>query len=135
MPKDTIVFFRCPHASDLTELLALLFKHDVPLGVSVRLVHKHLDVCDGEAMAFKSNRPLHGLNYFVDSDGMPLAYEYTTDDTMDMAPYTSFLTEFCRLVTQKGLQMKFGLKLSTKEDATAATEFEYPHLRSTIIIP
>ncbi|QPC67389.1 hypothetical protein HYE67_009620 [Fusarium culmorum] len=142
------------HASDLIELRALLFKHDVPASVSVRLIHKHFDVVEGEVMAFKQvsappfgdvvvmrpertvqDLPLHGLNYFVDSDGMLQAYEYTTDETMNMAPYSSFLAEFCGLVAQKGLQLKFGLKLSAKEDSTTATEFEYPHSRSTIIIP
>ncbi|CEF73937.1 hypothetical protein FGSG_01752 [Fusarium graminearum PH-1] len=142
------------HASDLIELRALLFKHDVPASVSVRLIHKHFNVVEGEVMAFKQvsappfgdvvvmrpehaiqDLPLHGLNYFVDSDGMLQAYEYTTDETMNMVPYSSFLAEFCSLVVQKGLQLKFGLKLSAKEDSTTATEFEYPHSRSTIIIP
>ncbi|KAG5802276.1 hypothetical protein H9Q74_007610 [Fusarium xylarioides] len=142
------------HSADLAELRTLLSKHDVPSSVSVRLIHKHFDVSDGEVMAFKQvpappfgevivmrpertahDLPLHGLNYFVDSEGVMQAYEYTTDETMDMAPYLSFLTDFCALVTRKGLQMKFGLKLSAKEVSTAATEFEYPHLRSTITIP
>ncbi|KAH7173271.1 uncharacterized protein B0J16DRAFT_375931 [Fusarium flagelliforme] len=142
------------HASDLTDLRALLFKHGVPSSVSIRLIHKHFTVNHDEVMAFKRvcaapfdevvvmrpeqislDRPLHGLNYFVDSGGMLQAYEYTTDETVDMKPYSSFLTEFCAVITQKGLQAKFGLKLSAKEDMIAATEFEYPHLRSTIIIP
>lgn len=41
------------HLSDLADLRTLLAKHNVPSGVSVRLIHKHFDAMDSEVMAFK----------------------------------------------------------------------------------
>lgn len=38
------------HAQDLQDLRELLNKHNVPKGVSVRLIHKHFDTTDGEVM-------------------------------------------------------------------------------------
>src|SRR5271154_2138501 len=71
------------HATDLADLRSLLVKHKIPKGVSVRLIHKHFDVMDGEVMTFKivnvpsfgrilTMRPtklsettqLRGVNYF-----------------------------------------------------------------------
>ncbi|KAI1264083.1 hypothetical protein F5Y18DRAFT_392467 [Xylariaceae sp. FL1019] len=40
------------HAQELKELRELLDKHQVPKGVSIRLVHKHFDTKEGEVIIF-----------------------------------------------------------------------------------
>jgi len=39
--------------SDLADLRALLTQHQVPLGISIRLIHKHYDVDDGEVRVIR----------------------------------------------------------------------------------
>lgn len=142
------------HSSDLTELRALLAKHSVPAGVSIRLIHKHYDVKDDEVMAFedvavpphgtvKVMHPvkvsevsgLRGTHFFVDEDGLLQSYEYTSLPSPDMSIYEPFLLEFCQIVVNRGLQMKYGLKLECDAHKTSWTEFEYPDKRSTVMIP
>jgi hypothetical protein len=36
---------------------------------------------------------LRGVNYFVDDDGSPQAYEYTEPEVLDMSSYTAFLAD------------------------------------------
>ncbi|KAM0226763.1 hypothetical protein ACHAPO_012097 [Fusarium lateritium] len=139
-------------ADDLNDLRALLRDHDVPNGISVRLIHKHFDVDHGEVMAFKQvpvplqgevvtmgptmskGQALHGIHFFVQDDGTFQAYEYIDDDVPDMSNYQNFLSQFGRTVLEKGLQRVFGLKFSTKEEKSW-TEFEFPGKRSTVMIP
>lgn len=144
--------------SALEDLRSLLTKHQIPAGVSIRLIHKHFDAKDGEIMVFekvdvpiggtvKVMRPvktqdaakLRGLHYFVDDAGDLQAYEYGASEVVDVLRYESFLAEFCQVVTSLGLQCKFGLKLRALEDATKEndnwSEFEFTAKRSTIMIP
>jgi hypothetical protein len=128
----------------LADLRSLLAKHNVPNGVSVRLIHKHFGVLNGEMMAFKQvtaqpfgrllvmspvvpseTSHLRGVNYFVDDDGLLQAYKYTESEVLDMSNYTAFLDEFCALVVQRGLQHMFGLKLPSDWKETYWTEFKF----------
>jgi hypothetical protein len=147
VPKD--------QTGDLEALRTLLAKHNVPSGVSVRLIHKHYDAEEGEVMAFKKlsipsygpiqvmqpvdapdSSKLKGFHYLVDDDGSLQAYEYTaSDDVDDLSGHQAFVDEFCRLIVERGLQNKFGLKLKSGRDNAACTEFEFPAERSTIMIP
>ncbi|CAI6097445.1 unnamed protein product [Clonostachys chloroleuca] len=38
-------------SKDLVDIRELLVKHNAPKHVSIRLLHKHFDACDGEVMA------------------------------------------------------------------------------------
>jgi hypothetical protein len=54
-----------------------------------------------------------------------------------MSSYKSFLAEFCSLVSERGLQRKFGLKLQHEDDTdqTGWTEYELHVKRGTIMFP
>ncbi|KAG5979386.1 hypothetical protein E4U55_005227 [Claviceps digitariae] len=144
------------HSQDLQDLRDLLNKHNVPAGVSIRLIHKHFDAAEGEIMVFNnislpkggivqvmkpalpsSSGNLRGIHYFVNDDGALQAYEYGNCDIPDMAGSELFLAEFCRLVSDRGLQHKFGLKLRCEHEAdqTAWTEYELHANRCTIMFP
>lgn len=142
------------NSTDLADLRALLTKHKVPLGISIRLIHKHYDVNDGEVMGFedvavpeygsvKVMHPiklpiassLHGVHFFVDEQGSLQAYEYSSLPAPELSDYRPFLRDFCQVVVERGLQMKYGLKLQHQPDKTGWMEFEYPDKRSTVMIP
>ena len=143
------------HSDDLEELRVLLTKHNVPSAVSIRLIHKHFDTNDGEVMAFKEvpvpshgtvyslgplqlsqeSSQLHPVHYYVDETGSFQAYEYTAAQVPDLSRYDSFLAEFSRIVVERGLQRKLGLKLNSKMDETGWAELEFRDKRSTIIFP
>jgi hypothetical protein len=141
-------------SSDLADLRVLLTKHQVPPVISIRLIHKHYDVNDGEVMAFegvtvpdhgtvkvmhpintRTKSPLHGVHFFVDDHGALQAYEYSSLPTPDVSSYEAFLHDFCQLVVERGLQMKYGLKLQQQPETVGWMEFEYPDRRSTVMIP
>ncbi|KAJ5726570.1 uncharacterized protein N7483_007927 [Penicillium malachiteum] len=143
------------HANNLNALRAVLRKHNVPCGVSVRLIHKHFDITDGEVMSLKdvpvpSNGTVYSLgplkpaqepsqlrpvHYFLNEAGSFQAYEYTSAQVPDISGYESFLAEFGTLLVKRGLQRKLGLKLNSKIDETGWVEFEFREKRSTIILP
>ncbi|EEQ29276.1 hypothetical protein McanMca71_006678 [Microsporum canis] len=143
------------HSDDLNELRVLLTKHNVPSTVSVRLIHKHFDANDGEVMAIKEvtvpsygavyslgplklaeqSSQLRPIHYYVDETGSFQAYEYTNAQVPDLSRYDSFLAEFSKIVIERGLQRKLGLKLNTKMDEAGWTELEFRDKRSTIIFP
>ncbi|KAJ8069936.1 hypothetical protein OCU04_000344 [Sclerotinia nivalis] len=144
------------HASDLRELRDLLSRHNVPKGVSVRLIHKHFDTTEGEVMVVDKtpvpghgivqimkpvvpleNNQLRGIHYFVNSDASFQAYEYGNYKIPDITAFESFLAEFCTVATMRGLQHKFGLKLQSEDNMaqTGWTEFELRTKRGTIMFP
>lgn len=144
------------HSKDLEDLRELLRKHNVPKGVSVRLIHKHFDTTKGEVMVFNkitvpghgfvqimkpilplNSNQLRGIHYFVDDNMSLQAYEYGNYEVPDMMGFESFLTEFCGLVSERGLQRKFGLKLQSEDDKdqTGWTEYELHAKRGTIMFP
>lgn len=141
---------------DLAYLRRLLQKHSVPSSVGVRLVHKHFDTVDGEIMVFRTvevpsvgtvqimgpmqshhGNHVRGLNYFVDHNGDLQAYEYTTSKGPNMSEYQTFLDEFAQFIVNRGLQMKWGLKVggSGTDEEMGFSEFEVPEKRSTLMIP
>lgn len=144
------------HAADLGDLQQLLAKHDVPESVTIRLIHRHYDIADGEAMVFRDialpahgtvevmratsivSAQLYGKNFFVGSTAQLQAYEYTTDSTIDISEYGTFVAEFVKILVERKLQRKFGLKikhLSTIEAKGDLKEFEFPEEQCTITIP
>ncbi|KAI0098050.1 hypothetical protein GGR51DRAFT_552715 [Nemania sp. FL0031] len=144
------------HSQDLQDLRDMLNKHNVPKGVSVRLIHKHFDITEGEVMVFDkipvpgygvvqimkptvrpNNHQLRGIHYFVDDNASLQAYEYGNYEVPDMSGFESFLAEFCSLVSKRGLQHKFGLKLRCEDytDQTGWTEYELHEKRGTIMFP
>ncbi|EJP65397.1 uncharacterized protein BBA_05728 [Beauveria bassiana ARSEF 2860] len=109
----------------LEHLRELLHKHKVPKGVSVRLLHKHFNTNDGEVMIPWCPRGAaqpRGIHFFVADDATLQAY---------------FLSEFCRVVIERGLQRTFGLKLlcEEEEEHTGWTEFELNSERGTVMFP
>ncbi|KAK9436813.1 hypothetical protein VB005_11628 [Metarhizium brunneum] len=144
------------HSQDLQDLRELLSKHNVPKGVSVRLIHKHFDTTEGEVMVFDkipvpghgvvqimkpivppNSNKFRGIHYFVDANATLQAYEYGNYEVPDMSGFESFLAEFCSLVSERGLQRKFGLKLQREDDTdqTGWTEYELHAKRGTIMFP
>lgn len=142
------------NAQDLEDLRDLLKKHNVPEGVSIRLIHKHFDTAEGEIMVFdkipisghgiaqimkpiipSGTSNLRGVHFFVDHDGLLQAYEYANYDVPDMRGFEPFLADFCQLVSQRGLQRKFGLKLQLESETekTGWTEYEMHAKRGTIM--
>lgn len=137
---------------DRDDLCALLGKHSLPIGINVRLIHKHFDTLDNEVMVF---RPVHcssvanlqimgpilsqrvpflrGLHYLFDESGHFQAYEYTTAEGPDLSKYTAFLEEFAKMIVDRGLQRNWGLRCGL--EGSSYTEFEVPEKRSTIMIP
>ena len=147
-PKD--------HSQDLQDLRELLKKHKVPKGVSVRLIHKHFDTNAGEVMVFDkiavpehgfvqimkpvvplNSSQLQGIHYLVSENASLQAYEYGKCEVPDLSGFESFLAEFCSLVSDRGLQRKFGLKLQHDDDTeqTGWTEYELHAKRGTIMFP
>lgn len=141
---------------DLEHLRALLVKYDVPNDISIRLIHKHYDTHEGEVMAFdKVNLPaygtvqtmkpvlpssvpgLRGIHYFVNGQGLLQAYEYAPWHVPSTTSLGDFFDEFCRIVTERNLQHKFGLKIKTSDelDNTGWTEYELHGKRSTVMFP
>ena len=144
------------YAADLKDLQRLLTKHDVPESVSIRLIHRHYDITDGEAMVFRDialpahgtvevmrstsivSAQLHGKNFLVNSAAQLQAYEYTTDTTIDISEYGIFIAEFVEFVVERKLQHKFGLKINHRSKIDARVdrkEFEFPEKQCTITIP
>lgn len=144
------------NCNDLEVLRALLVKYDVPNDISIRLVHKHYDALEGEVMVFdrlelpaygtvQTMRPvalsgdsgLHGIHYFVNDQGDLQAYEYANCGVLDVSKLGAFFTEFCRTVTERNLQNKFGLKIKTVDelDQTGWTEYELHGKRTTVMFP
>jgi len=138
---------------DRYDLLSLFVKHRVPSGISLRLVHKHFDAVGDEVMVFQTVEcafapklqimrpvrptetiPLRGLHYLVGESGVLEPYEYTTTPGPDMSSHSAFLEDFVRVVVERGLQQRWGLKLSL-DGGTAYSEFEVSEKRSTIMIP
>ncbi|RYP80489.1 hypothetical protein DL770_006206 [Monosporascus sp. CRB-9-2] len=129
------------HSKDLEDLRAIFANHNVPRGIFVCL--KHFDTEEGEVMTFKrlhvpsygaiqvmqpSKYPdkssLQGFHYLIDEDGSFQAFEYTTPDRVgDLSDYQPFLKGFSRVIVERGLQRKLGLKVNSTPDGIACTEF------------
>ncbi|KAL3457431.1 hypothetical protein BJX64DRAFT_293110 [Aspergillus heterothallicus] len=142
--------------SHLQDLRSLLIKHQVPKAVCIRLIHKHFGVNEGEAMVTKSldipdygavsilcpadlatTSGLHGVHYMVDAAGHLQAYEYLSASPPNVAGLAAFSEEFSALVVERGLENKFGLKITsdTEFDQAGWTEIEFAEDRRTIMIP
>ncbi|KFY28612.1 hypothetical protein V493_02840 [Pseudogymnoascus sp. VKM F-4281 (FW-2241)] len=144
------------HATDIRDLRLLLAKHEVPESVSIRLIHRHYDIADGEAMVFRdvtlpahgtvevmratpiAAAQFHGMNFLVSSASQLQAYEYTTEATVDISKYGTFIAEFVEIVVERKLQHRFGLSINHCSEIvvrTDRTEFEFPEEKCTITIP
>lgn len=144
------------YAADLRHLQELLARHNVPQSVSIRLIHRHYNIASGEAMVFRdialpahgtievmratpiASTQLYGKNFFVSSATRLQAYEYTTEATVDLSEYETFIVEFVKIVVERKLQHKFGLKINhdiKTEVKTDQKEFEFPEEQCTITIP
>ncbi len=144
------------HAADLKALQQLLAKHGVPEVVSIRLIHKHFDITDGQAMVFRdieipahgtvevmratavASAQLHGTHFLVNSTAQLQAYEYTTTSTIHMSEFESFIVDFVQDVVERKLQHKFGLRLKHRREGEVKAdrkEFEFPEAQCTITIP
>jgi hypothetical protein len=141
------------HQNDLEDLRAILRKHKTPPSICLRLIHKHFDIVDGEAMVFRAIQvpsqgnivimgpmnvqqapPLRGLHYRVNSDGQLQSYEYTTAQAIDVSGYTKFFEEFCKVIVARNLQETWGLKIGGDSNNEGWTEFEIADKRSTVMI-
>ena len=144
------------HSEDLNVLRQLLTKHEILKDVSIRLIHKHFDIQDGEVMVFSKvdlpyygtiqtmkpvlpspdDQKLRGINYFANDQGSVQAYEYAECEVPDMEKFACLLQEFCGIVTERRLRHRFGLKLKVEDelDRISWTEFEFHEKRSTIML-
>lgn len=144
------------NSTDLEIPRVLLVKYNVPKNISIRLVHKHYDALDGELMVFdrmklpthdtvqtmrllvpRRDSGLRGIHYLVNYQGALQAYEYARCGIPDTSKLGPFFAEFCRIVTERNLQHKFGLKIKTVDelDQTGWTEYELYGKRSTVMFP
>ncbi|OBT53272.1 hypothetical protein VE04_06335 [Pseudogymnoascus sp. 24MN13] len=144
------------YAADLGYLQRLLARHNVPESISIRLIHRHYDIADGEAMVFRdialpahgtvevmratsiASAQLHGKNFLVSSAARLQAYEYATEPTIDLSTYETFIAEFVETVVHRKLQHRFGLKVNHRgkiEVKADQKEFEFPEEQCTITIP
>ncbi|PHH87883.1 hypothetical protein CDD83_8292 [Cordyceps sp. RAO-2017] len=146
------------HSQDLQDLRELLHRHNVPKDVSIRLIHRHFSTVECEVMFLEKfpvaehgvvqiTKPvvpsdsvqLRGIHYLIDSNASLQAYEYSSRDmeAPDMSGLGSFLADFCSLVSERGLQRKFGLKLHSEYDTdrTGWIEFEFQAKRGTVLFP
>lgn len=78
---------------------------------------------------------LHGTHFFVDQQGSLQAYEYSCLPMSDLSDYQPFLHDFCQIVVERRLQIKYGLKLQYQPNKTEWMEFEFQSKRSTVMIP
>lgn len=147
---------------DIDDLLAIFRKHNVPQTMSIKLIHKHFSLKDNEVFVLRDvavptqgavsvmgpmtpqeTLPLSGLNYMVDKDGRFQPYEYTISPGPDlrisrepnMRQHDDFFKEFGKLVTERNLQKKLGLKIAPKIDTEGCLEYEIDEKRGTILIP
>lgn len=140
---------------ELRDLKQILSKHKIPDTICIKLLHIHFELLDGEVMAFKNvDVPPHGeietlgphkvtpaleltgCHFFVDTDGNLQAFEYMQGEGPDMSAHQDFLAEYCRIITERGLQRVFGLSLRPDEQEQASwTELEYPQKRMTFNVP
>lgn len=147
---------------DINDLLDIFRKYNVPQTMSIKLIHKHFSLKDKEVFVLRDiavptqgavsimgpmtpqeTLPLSGLNYMVDNDGQLQPYEYTispgpdlrTSRGPDMRQYKGFFKEFSKLVAERNLQRKLGLKIAPKIDTEGTMEFETDEKRGTILVP
>ncbi|KAI7782238.1 hypothetical protein LA080_013784 [Diaporthe eres] len=130
------------HSQDLQDLRELLSKHNVPKGGEVMVFDKIPIPGRGVVQIMKpivppNSNKLRGIHYFVDANASLQAYEYGNYEVPDMSGFEPFLAEFCSLVSEPGLQHKFGLKLQREDDTdqTRWTECELHAKRGTIMFP
>lgn len=92
----------------------------------------------------KASQPdLHSINYFVDEDGFLQAYEYgVTKSELPITSnpeYTAFAAEFIKVIKQRNLEHKFGLKIRAEDlmlgDDIQTTEMEVTGDRATVTVP
>ncbi|PKK46972.1 hypothetical protein CI102_10341 [Trichoderma harzianum] len=109
-----------PHDNnqDITDLVSLFRKHQLPQGFCVKLVHKHFDTEGDEVMVSRDiTVPTQGPG-------------------SDLHQYDDFFKELSSLVVERGLQKKLGLTIDDGEvHSRKWTEFEVPEKRGTIMIP
>ncbi|KFY12298.1 hypothetical protein V492_03966 [Pseudogymnoascus sp. VKM F-4246] len=81
----------------------------------------------------------YALATSVTSTSQLQAYEYTTDTTIDISEYGTFVAEFVEIVIERKLQHKFGLKINDYNSkigvSVSQKEFEFPEEQCTITIP
>lgn len=83
----------------------------------------------------KPSSKLYGSHYLVDDSGRLRAWEYMETPGPDLSEHPGFVTEFCQVITQRGLQRKFGLSVKSTAEKGGWTEFEYPEKRATFLVP
>lgn len=142
------------HAGDIAELTALLAKHKVDDRVSIKLIHIHFELKEGEVFAARDisvpgfgdtnimqavparrDQPLYGYHYYVNGDGNLAAYEYMSQPGLDLSRHPEFVREFCELVRKRRLQKKLGLAVRHTEQTRAISELEYPSKRACLNVP
>ena len=99
------------------------------------LAHGTVEVMRATAIG---SAQLHGTHFFVNSAAQLQAYEYATEPTIDISEYETFVAEFVKIVIERKLQHKFGLKLKHhrgEEVKMEGKEFEFPEEQCTITIP
>ncbi|KAL2070712.1 hypothetical protein VTL71DRAFT_13738 [Oculimacula yallundae] len=143
------------YKNDLKELKDLLAKFKMPDTICIKLIHIHFELLDGEVMAFRNvsvpphgdietlgphqlvpDIKLYGCHHFVNESGELQAFEYMPTEGPDMTLHAAFVSEFCAMVTAKGLQKTFGLSLRPDEQEQSGwTELEFPQKRMTFNVP
>jgi len=144
------------HKDDLDYLKSLLDKHEIPAAVCIKLIHIHFHLNEGEILAFREfsappygmipflapmkpqdNTPVYGCHYLVNDAGDLQAFEYTTaKGEVNLAAYPAFVSEFCKAVTQRGIERKFGLTIKSGAARHGNwIELDYPEKRATFLLP
>jgi hypothetical protein len=140
---------------EIAHLRAVIQRQDLQDTCSVRLIHKHFDLVEGEIMVFGAvpvaglpgimvmtpAKPdalpiIKGLHYYVGESGQLEPYKYTgSDAALDISKYPHFLEEFAALLVDRGVQGNLGLAVALKGKREAFQELEARERRSTLLIP
>jgi len=82
------------------------------------------------------NHQLHGIHYFVDGEKSLQAYEYASYATPDLTAFQLFLDDFCRVVSERGLQQQVWPQIQGGRRAQQCwmDEFEFHRKRGTIML-
>jgi len=138
------------------ELLGIINHFGLSDEFGVRLIHKHFDLVDGEAMVFRhvmvkdsceavimgplpisKAGVIEGKNFFIDVDSATLIpYEFTTKGGCDPSKYADFVHAVVQAVAGSEARNVFGLAAKPNQLVEPYTEFELPDaFRSTVMVP
>ncbi|KAE9396558.1 hypothetical protein BT96DRAFT_1021267 [Gymnopus androsaceus JB14] len=138
-------------------LCDLIDDHNLTDRLAIRLVHKHFDLEENELAVFQSINvddvalgpvvtlsPLSASNiteyigkHFLFNGDTLVAYEWIANnvgDGVDLSKYPEFTSAFIETLVAGNATEIFGLATISDYDKVLLSEFEIPHLRTTVMV-